>query len=334
MGKDAASILGGRAEERKIRNTITSRAAAGYDSDDDEAIWQEEIITWENVENPFYRKLASFLVLLKCLPEDRADATFVVVSLSILQWLSLLADISAACVAIVTFNGVTYCCGEAILNFGSLNMPWEHMIRVLTYLYLVLILVELYPVVKKGFPFNIANPLMGFIVTLAMFFDDSKTEALIMWCIETFAVLCEYGIYCFKSYQRNWLNKEVERLAILTIPKEKRSRRRNSNESVEATEIEQLKYRQDYFRLKLEQKFMEKTFWYLRFACYLNILLVSAVLVLIIFISRAGGLCINGGRVPNLFDPDQIARCPACSDEDGFCEVCAEGVRMCYYPYG
>eukprot|EP00977_Amphora_coffeiformis_P006835 scaffold1499_cov170-Amphora_coffeaeformis.AAC.14 len=279
MGKDAASILGGRAEERKIRNTITSRAAAGYDSDDDEAIWQEEIITWENVENPFYRKLASFLVLLKCLPEDRADATFVVVSLSILQWLSLLADISAACVAIVTFNGVTYCCGEAILNFGSLNMPWEHMIRVLTYLYLVLILVELYPVVKKGFPFNIANPLMGFIVTLAMFFDDSKTEALIMWCIETFAVLCEYGIYCFKSYQRNWLNKEVERLAILTIPKEKRSRRRNSNESVEATEIEQLKYRQDYFRLKLEQKFMEKTFWYLRFACYLNILLVSAVLI-------------------------------------------------------
>ena len=36
MGKDAASVLGSRAEEKKIRNTITSRLARGYQSDDDD----------------------------------------------------------------------------------------------------------------------------------------------------------------------------------------------------------------------------------------------------------------------------------------------------------
>lgn len=334
MGKDATSVLGGREEEKKIRNTITSRTAKGYDSDDDDAIWQEDVIAWENVENPFLRKMTKILVLLHCLPEDRADATFVVVSLKVLHWLALLADLSAACVAIITFNDVTECCDEPILNFGNLDMPWKNMIRVFTYLYLGVILMEVYPVMKKGFPFNIVNPVMGFVITLAMFFDDDKLEALIMWCIETFAVICEYGIYCFRSYQRNWLNKEVERLSVLTIPKEKqRSRRRNSNQSVQSTEGEQLKYRQDFFRLKLEQKFSEKTFWWLRFACYLNLLMVFCILVVIICISRAGGLCINGDRVPNLFDPDQIGRCDACSDVNDFCEVCAEGVRMCYYPY-
>lgn len=332
MGRDAASVLGSRDEEKKIRNTITSRIANGYDSDDDDAIWQEEVISWSNIKNPVLRKFVMCCVTFRCLPEDRADASFVIVSLRWLQWLSLIADISAACVAIFTFNGVTYCCGEPILNFGKLNIPWEHMIRVLTYLYLFLILIEIYPVVKKGFPFNIVNPVLGYVITLAMFFDDSKAEALLMWCIETFAVICEYGIYNFKAYQRNWLNKEVERLAILTIPSDKRRARRNSNAST-CTEAEQLRYRQDYFRLKLEQKFSEKTFWYLRLGCYINLAMVFSILVLIIFISRAGGLCINGNRVPNLFDLDQLSRCNACTEPDDYCEVCAEGVRMCYFPY-
>ena len=331
MGKDAASVLGSRAEEKKIRNTITSRAARGYESDDDNAIWQADVISWSNVQNPFYRRAALCCVFFKCFPEDRADATFVIVSLRVLQWLSLIADLGAACWAILTFNDVTYCCNEPILNFGSLDIPWKHMISVLTYLYLFLIIIEVYPVVTKGFPFNIVNPTLGYIITLAMFFDDSKAEALFMWCIETFAVCCEYGIYCFKSYQRTWLNKEVERLANLTIPKEKR-RRRHSNET-EATDLEQLQFRQDYFRLKLEQKFSEKTFWYLRLGCYINLLMVFSILLVIIFISRAGGLCIDGNKVPNLFDLNQLARCTACTELDGTCEVCAEGVRMCYFPY-
>ena len=107
MGKDSSSILGSRAEEKKIRNTITSREAWGYDPDDDNAIWQEDVITWSNVKNPFYRRMAFCCVFFKCFPEDRADATFVVVSLRYLQWLSLLADLGAACVAIVTFNEVS-----------------------------------------------------------------------------------------------------------------------------------------------------------------------------------------------------------------------------------
>ena len=332
MGKDAASVLGSRAEEKIIRNTINSRKVRGYESDDDDAIWQEDVITWSNVSNPVLRKLAEALVFLKSLPSDRADATFVNVSLRVLHQLSLLADLSAAIVAIVQFNEVAYCCDEPILNFGNINLPWERLIQVLTYCYLFIVLVEIYPVITKGFPFNIVNPTLGFIITIAMFFDDSKTEALIMWSIETFAVLCEYGIYCFKSYQRTWLNREVDRLAQLTIPKEKR--RRASNDNVVASETQQLEYRQEYFKLKLEQKFSEKTFWYLRFGCYLNIIMVCCILVMIIFISKAGGLCIDGNQVPNLFDPNQLARCIACDEPDKECQVCSDGVRMCYFPYG
>lgn len=260
MGRgSSSSVVGGRAEEKALKNTIKSRNKRGFEFDDHNDIWQEDVITWSNVKNPLYRNLASCLVYLRCFPEDRADASFVNVGLRVLHWLSLLADLSAACVAIITFNGVTYCCGEPILNFGSLNIPWETVIRVLTYLYLVLVLAEAYPVLDKGYPFNLVNPLLGYIITIAMFFDDSKAEALIMWCIETFAVICEYGIYCFRSYQRDWLNNEVERLANLTIPNEKR--RRSSMGSVCSTENEQEKYRQDFFRLKLEQKYSEKTFW-------------------------------------------------------------------------
>ena len=293
------SVLGGRSEEKKIKNTIASRATRGYEHDNEEAIWQEDVITWSNLQNPMHRKLARILVFLRCIPEDRSDANTVNVSLRVLQWLSLLADMTAACVAIFTFNGVTYCCGEPILNFGKLHMPWERLIQVLTYLYLVLIMAEVYPVIERGIPLNLVNPFLGFIITIAMFFDDSKAEALIMWCIETFAVICEFGIYSFRSYQRNKLNAEVERLANLTIPKHKRNRR-NSNES-QVSDSEQQKYRQDFFRLKLEQKFTEKTFWYLRWGCYLNLVMVFSILVVIIFISKAGGLCIDGNKIPNLF---------------------------------
>lgn len=333
MGKKQTdcSVLGSAEEEKKVRNTISSRTALGYESDDDSAVWQYDAVSWENVQNPFYRKVAACMVCMRCLPEDRADATFVKVSLRWLQWWSLVADLSAATVAIITFNDVTYCCNEPILNFGSLSLPWKHLIRALTYCYLLLILAEIYPVVRNGFPFNIVNPVFGFVITLAMFFDDSKAEALLMWCIETFAVLCEYGIYCFKAHQRDWLNREVDRLAILTIPKKNR---RMSNETIgEADEDEQLRHRQDFFRLKLEQKFHKKMLWYLRFGCYINIVFVLSLLGLIILVSRAGGLCINGNKIPNLLDPDQLGRCTACFEENGFCEVCSDSVRMCYYPY-
>jgi hypothetical protein len=161
-----------------------------------------------------------------------------------------------------------------------------------------------------------------------MFFDDSKAEALLMWCIETFAVVCEYSIYCVKVWERDFIAREVLRVGKLTIPN------RTGLAGIEESHVDsQSAHRQEFFRLKLEQKHVKKMLWYLRVACYINLTLVFMVLVVIIFISRAGGLCIDGYSVPNLFDSDQLGRCPACQGIDGMCEVCDAATRMCYFPY-
>ena len=57
-------------------------------------------------------------------------------------------------------------------------------------LYLVLIFAEIIPVVRQGLPFNVLNPLLGFAITFAMFFDDSVAEALAMWIIEGMFHFC------------------------------------------------------------------------------------------------------------------------------------------------
>lgn len=338
MGKDLALEFESKEQERQVRRVLQRNASKSSLFGDDtsqndmstDTFWIEG--EWDDIENPCLRWMIKPLVFLRCLPDARADATPVKNALRWLQWGAMLADIGAAIVAIVTFSGVTICCGAPILNQGGIDFPWGIIIRVMTYIYLVLILVEIYPVVKKGIPLNFINPFFGLVVAVAMFFDDSKTQALLMWGVETIAVLCEYGILLLKMNQREYLAKEVAKVGKLTSRKREDRFRETAIDKDEA-EAEIARNRQEYYRLKLEQNREAKLLWYLRLACYINISLVCIMLSLIVVISHAGGLCVHDDAAPNPFSFNQLAKCPACTEIDGFCEVCAEGVKQCYYPY-
>eukprot|EP00980_Cylindrotheca_fusiformis_P005994 scaffold1284_cov108-Cylindrotheca_fusiformis.AAC.8 len=120
-------------------------------------------------------------------------------------WGALFCDFLAALVSITTFRGVSMCCGRAILSIMG-NANWNKIIEVFTYIYMIMIVIEIIPVVRDGLPFNILNPLVGFIITFAVFFDDNVAEAVCMWVIEIIAITCEFMTYRLKN--RIYLEKE------------------------------------------------------------------------------------------------------------------------------
>ncbi|KAG7339781.1 hypothetical protein IV203_025460 [Nitzschia inconspicua] len=126
----------------------------------------------------------------------------------IVTWTSLVLDLLAAIVAITTYDGVTTCCGQPIMDIAG-NFPWEKIITAVTFLYIFLIFLEVIPVVREGFPFNLMNPFIGFLITFAVFFDDSIVEAASMWVIEALAVACE--TYVFRMHSILY-KQRVERL--------------------------------------------------------------------------------------------------------------------------
>lgn len=113
-------------------------------------------------------------------------------------WAALFCDFLAALVSITTFKGVSMCCGKPILSIMG-NANWNKIIEVITYLYMIMILVEVIPVVRDGMPFNVMNPVLGFIITFAVFFDDNVAEAVTMWIIEIIAIICEFMTYRLKN---------------------------------------------------------------------------------------------------------------------------------------
>jgi hypothetical protein len=110
----------------------------------------------------------------------------------IVTWLALFFDFLNALVATITYGGeTTQCCGKSIMNALSDNVNWDKLILVVTSLYMLLIFLEVLPVMKDAFPFNLFNPVIGFLITFAVFFSDSITEAATCWSFEALAVLCE-----------------------------------------------------------------------------------------------------------------------------------------------
>jgi hypothetical protein len=113
-------------------------------------------------------------------------------------WLTLLFDFIAAMVSITTYDGVTTCCGVPIFSLAA-DINWNLAIRITTYVYLIMIFAEILPVLRKGLPFNLLNPMLGFTITFAMFFDDRIPEALCMWIIEAVAIFLEFLVYRLQS---------------------------------------------------------------------------------------------------------------------------------------
>jgi len=311
-----------REEDADGANEGDNSSSGEYEADSDD---ESEVV----VPDPWYTALGRGLLLLE---KKGEETTPIKRWLRFLTWLTFLCDATSAIVTLAQFSEITYCCGKPILNIGNINADWAVIIRYATIFYLILILLEVYPVLRRGFPFNIVNPIIGFLITFALFFDDSYVEALIMWCIETAAVLSEFAVYRVKIRQVNMRSAEIKTL----MPKTTKKKESFEDEDLYLRDLH--KARRRYYVLKQEQRMDQRLLQYLHIAVYMNIIISSVVLMLILVVARNGGLCIANFDVPNPFAGDQLSSCTMCggSAETGeVCEYCSPETEtfQCYYPY-
>ena len=107
---------------------------------------------WPN--DPTWKKTLRYIRILPPHPQERPERRWI----RIYIWVALLLDFIAALVSLMQYNGVTTCCGEPMFSLLFLNINWTQLIRIVTYLYMVLIFAEVIPVVRGGMPFNLVNP--------------------------------------------------------------------------------------------------------------------------------------------------------------------------------
>ncbi|CAJ1958210.1 unnamed protein product [Cylindrotheca closterium] len=171
-------------------------------------------------------KIQKFLRYMYILPPHRNEGSRER-RMRILTWASLFCDFLAGLVAVSTFRTVNTCCGVPILS-TIVKTNWDLIIRVIVYVYITMIFLEVVPVVRHELPFNLINPTLGFLVTFAVFFDDDIAEAVFMWVIEVIAIICEFVVYRLKkiTYQeKEGLIIETEE-EIKEIKDQMRDRRR------------------------------------------------------------------------------------------------------------
>lgn len=105
-------------------------------------------------DDPTWKKVCRYLRLLPPHPDEGLEKR----KIRIFIWATLLLDFVAAMVSITNYSGVTECCGVPIFSLVFVNVNWSGAIRIITYVYLVMIFAEIIPVVRKGIPFNLLNP--------------------------------------------------------------------------------------------------------------------------------------------------------------------------------
>jgi hypothetical protein len=291
----------------------------------------------------------------------------------IVTWVAMVLDFLAAVVAITTYSSVSTCCGEPILSIAG-NFNWNAAIRVTTYIYICLIFLEILPVVRDGFPFNLLNPMIGFLITFAVFFGDSIFQASIMWIIEASAVACEYYVFRLRSRGYNdrqeRLDKTEREIRSLRNIKKKVKKQYDLDVSrksldvaslddddsfedgssfhdetdmedcgestvTDISKVRELRLMRERRLLRQSQAVDRRHLRYHLIGVAVNIFLVCLSLLLICTIGRNGGLCIIDMTSLNVFKNDQLDRCYQCQGTTGTCEVCnADGSSQCYYPYG
>jgi hypothetical protein len=288
----------------------------------------------------------------------------------ITTWAALILDFLAAIVAITTYDGVTTCCGAPMMDMAG-TFPWEKIITTVTYFYICLIVLEVLPVIRDGFPFNLFNPFVGFLITFAVFFDDSMVEAVIMWVIEAMAVTCEVYIFRLRSfaYQERLAREQKVENDIKTLRSVKKKVKqqyesgRQLNISLHSlgsvsmdddsfhdetgstpddmttgTDISKVRETKLYRERRMLRESNAKDRLHLRYhfiGVCVNCFLVGLSLLIICVIAKNKGLCIVDMEPPNVFKNDQLDRCFSCKGGSGVCEICnADGTSQCYYPYG
>jgi hypothetical protein len=276
-------------------------------------------------------------------------------------WISLVLDIICAIVAITTYSKVTTCCGKAVWSMGG-SLDWSKAMRVITYLYILGILIEFLPVVRQaGIPWNIFNPMFGFLLTFAVFFDDSRAEAISMWILETIAIVFDFMVYRLKAQKRmSRLTRldEIDELVSKQAKKGKNALGTSSAHSTRSTrshvssfnvslpdgmaaidgtltsadhkEIKLLRERRK-IRLKLQTDQFHIN--YHLTGVVVNAILIVITGVMIISMLTTGGMCVVEGDLPNPFSRQQLEKCPNCRDVAGQCQICSATTSECYYPY-
>ncbi|KAG7339778.1 hypothetical protein IV203_025457 [Nitzschia inconspicua] len=164
-----------------IHSLMTTRSMLSVDKDGFE-------------DDPQWKQVLRYLRLLP----SHKDEDPLKKRIRIFTWTVLFLDFISAMVALAQYDGATTCCGQPIFSI-LINLNWDVLFRVVTYLYLIVIFAEVLPVVRQLFVFNILKPAMGFAITFAMFFDDSVGEAVAMWILEATAIFFEFLIYRVKA---------------------------------------------------------------------------------------------------------------------------------------
>mmetsp|Transcript_54957 Transcript_54957/g.133474 ORF Transcript_54957/g.133474 Transcript_54957/m.133474 type:complete len:727 (-) Transcript_54957:319-2499(-) len=309
-----------------------------------------------------------FLRYIKILPPEENELP-THRKIRIFIWCSLVLDFLCAVVALATFGQVTTCCGKPIWGFGTDSFDFSKAMRVVAVLYLVGIFVEVVPVVRGGIPWNMINPLFGFLISFAVFFDDSRVEAISMWVLEALAIFFEFLVYRIR--RRLLLQKKAE-LAEVESKLEPYVMAKRVQKAAEAsgsapphrgisrglsrTLSKELsvssfysasdagtEHHGDHREIKLlrqrkrlrEERATERTHLHYHLTgVVFNTVLIFITIMVIIFVARSGGMCVLGGEGPNPFATNQLEKCTACQGVSGKCEVCGIDPHQCYYPYG
>jgi hypothetical protein len=300
------------------------------------------------VDDPAWKKPLRFLRLLPPSPKERPINR----RIRILIWTSLVLDCICAFVAIATFTQVTTCCGKPIWSLGG-NVDWSTAMTVISYIYVVGIFLEVIPVVREsGIPWNIMNPLFGFLLTFAVFFDNSQAEAISMWIFETVAVICDFLVYKAKRQKR--MDKEI----LLDSINEKlepffaSNRKGNGTTRTVAMDISfhetaindmedetvadhrEIKLLRDRRHLRHSLAEDQKYLSYHLLGVVFNTGVIIITLIISVTIASTGGMCVYDNNTPNPFSQNQLGLCSACHGVDGTCEICrSDGTSQCYYPY-
>lgn len=269
----------------------------------------------------------------------------------IFLWCSLSLDIGICVVAITTFTTINTCCGQSIWNVGG-TIDWNKTMKIVCIIYAVAIFLEVIPVVREGIPLNMINPIFGFMISFAVFFDNSRNEAITMWALEVCAVIFEFLVYRCRCIVYNANKSRIDEIEgkLDTTRKAKKSSNAtiamggappkdsydgfgDIDDDVTTTNYYEMKLLRERRSLRTEVASERVNLRYHLVGVIFNAILIFVTLMVVIFIAKSGGLCISDYQTPNPFAQDQHALCPACRSVSGVCEICAETTAQCYYPY-
>jgi len=259
-----------------------------------------------------------------------------------LIWATLIFDCLVAIVTIATYSGtVTMCCNQ--VTMASIpTIDWNTFIKVVSYIYLVGIFLEIHPVVREGpIPWNLLNPIFGSLLSFAVFVDDSKAEAIGIWILEITSVVLE-GI----TYRKLKTLYQREERRLKKVDSFLKSDQSSSNQHRKGGQYKKNAYLRERRILRIEHAQNKSKLRYHFVGVTVNFVLVGLTLLLMVLVARGRGMCLVAGEGLDLFHPDQRSRCFECLDKsDGWnkrCEVCEDGPHedvtlndpiQCFYPY-